>query len=122
VIGLFSVYSGDRYNALWDQIDEIGVSHVDLLRREYPDPEVASILVDPPELVGKRVRYIAVVRVGEVVRVRGCAWVERNIEMCRNLSREESRMAATGFMTKLVSVVGAGDIGAIPGMMKAKEC
>jgi len=79
------------------------------------------VLVDPPELVGKRVRYIAVVKDGKVVRIRGCAWIEGNIEMCRNTSREESRALATAFMTKLVSVVGAGDIGAIPGMIKAKE-
>ena len=55
-------------------------------------------------------------------QVRGCVYTHGNIEAYCNMSREYSQAIATALMTKLVSAVGAGDIGAIPGMTKAEEC
>jgi len=72
------------------------------------------MLADPPQLVGKRVRFLAVVKDqhGEAERARARVWTDGNIEAYRNMSKEDSKAIATGFMTKLVSAVGTGDIGA----------
>ena len=82
------------------------------------------MLADPPQLVGKRVRFLAVVKNqhGGIERARARAWTDGNIEMCRNLSKELSRAAALGLMAKLVSAVGAGDMGSMQEMMNAEEC
>jgi len=81
------------------------------------------MLADPPELVGKRVRFIAVVRDhrGEVERARVRVWTEATIETYRNMSKEHSRTMATVLMEGLVKVVEAGDIGAIPEMLEVEE-
>ena len=79
------------------------------------------MLADPPELVGKRVRFLAVVKDqrGEVERARVRVWTDGNIETYRNMGREESRTIAQGFMDGLVIAVGAGDMEAIPKTMNA---
>lgn len=80
------------------------------------------MLADPPQLVGKRVRFVAVVKdqYGETERARVRVWTDGNIEMFRNLSREDSRAISVGLMAKLVSAVATGDIGAIPKMVKSE--
>jgi len=80
------------------------------------------MLADPPELIGKRVRFITVVRDhrGEVERARARVWTEATIETYRNMSKERSRTMATVLMEGLVKVVEAGDIGAIPEMLKVE--
>jgi len=82
------------------------------------------MLADPPELIGQRVRFIAIVnnQRGEMERVRARVWTDGNIEIYRNMSKEESRAVAVGFMAKLVSAVGAGDLGAMPKMMNMEGC
>jgi len=96
------------------------VLHVDPLRKEYP--ELASMLADPPQLVGKRVRFIAVVKDqrGETERARARVWTDGNIEAYRNMSKEGSQAIATGFMIQLVRAVEEGDTEAIPGMMNVE--
>ena len=113
---------GDGLGISWHQIDEIGVSHVDPLRKEYP--ELASMLTDPPHLVGKRVRFIAVVKDqhGETERVRTRVWTDGNIGTYRNMSKENSQMVSVGFMAKLITAVEAGDTEAIPRVMRAEGC
>lgn len=107
---------------MWNQIDNIGVSHIDPLRKEYP--ELASMLADPPPLVGKRVRFLAVVKDqhGEVERARARAWTDTNIEAYRNMSKEDSKAIAPGFMTKLVTMIGTGAAGAMQETMNVEEC
>jgi len=77
------------------------------------------MLADPPQLVGKRVRFIAVVKTqrGETERARARVWTDGNIEIYRGMNKEESQAIALGFMTELVRAVGAGDIEAMPKMM-----
>lgn len=80
------------------------------------------MLADPPQLVGKRVRFIAVVKnqYGETERVRVRVWTDGNIAIARNTSKEDSRAISVGLMAKLVSAVEAGDIGAIPRMTQVE--
>jgi len=80
------------------------------------------MLADPPQLVGKRVRFLAVVKNqhGAVERARARAWTDGNIEAYRNMSKEDSQTIALGFMTKLVSAVGTGDMGVIQEMMNVE--
>ena len=80
------------------------------------------MLADPPQLVGKRVRFIAVVkdRRGEAERARARVWTDGNIETYRNMGKEQSRTIAQGFIKGFVSAVGTGDIGVIPKMMNAE--
>lgn len=80
------------------------------------------MLADPPQLIGKRIRFIAVVKDqrGETERARVRVWIDGNIERYREMGKEESRAIATEFMTKLASAVEAGDIGAIPRMMNVE--
>lgn len=95
----------------------MAVSHVDPLRKEYP--ELASMLADPPQLLGKRVRFIAIVnnQHGEMERARARVWTDDNIETFRNMDKKGSQAMALGFMTKLVGAVEAGDTEAIPNIM-----
>lgn len=81
------------------------------------------MLVDPPPLVGKRVRFLAVVKNqrGEVERVRARVWTDRNIEKYYDIHKERSRAMASAVITALVSAVGAGDIEAIPKIMGTRE-
>lgn len=70
------------------------------------------MLADPPQLVGTRVRFIAIVKTqhGEIERARIRIWTDGNIETYRGMDKKESQAIALGFMTKLVRAVGAGDI------------
>jgi len=121
-LSLQCTYFNDGRCPLWNQIDNIGVSHIDPLRKEYP--ELASMLADPPPLVGKRVRFLAVVKDqhGEVERARARAWTDTNIEAYRNMSKEDSKAIAPGFMTKLVTMIGTGAAGAMQETMNVEEC
>ena len=80
------------------------------------------MLADPPQLVGKRVRFLAVVKDedGEIERARARVWTDGNIEAYRNMSKKDSQAIAVGFMAKLVSAVGAGDIAAMSEMMNVE--
>lgn len=102
-----------------NQIDDICVSHVDPLRNEYP--ELASMLADPPELIGKRVRFLVAVKNnrGEVERARARAWIDGNIEIYRKMSEEASQTVAKGFLTGLAGAVEVGDMEVIPNMFNA---
>jgi len=109
--------TGHKSDARRFLIDHIRVSHVDPLQKEYP--ELASMLADPPELVGERVRFLAAVldENGEVERVRARVWTDGNIQVFRKMSKEDSRVVAMSFMTGLVGAVAAGDVGLIPKRM-----
>ena len=80
------------------------------------------MLTDPPQLIGKRVRFIVVVKDqhGETERVRARVWTDGNIERCRNMDEEYSQAIAVEFMAKLLRAVEGGDVGAIPRMMEAE--
>lgn len=80
------------------------------------------MLADPPQLVGKRVRFIAVVKNqrGETERARVRVWTDGNIEIYRNMDKEESQAISTGFMIKLVRAVEAGDTEAMSKMMNVE--
>ncbi|KAF9642937.1 hypothetical protein BDM02DRAFT_1798284 [Thelephora ganbajun] len=112
--------TGHKTDARRFTIDEIGVSHVDPLRKEYP--ELSSMLADPPQLIGKRVRFLVVVKDqrGEMERARARVWTDDNIETYRNMSKEHSQAIAAGYMIKLVRAVEAGDIEAMPRMMNVQ--
>jgi len=81
------------------------------------------MLADPPELIGKRVRFIVIVKNqrGEMERVRARVWTDGNIEIYRNMSKEDSRAVAAGFMAKLVIAVETGDVGVMPKMMNMER-
>ena len=97
------------------------MSHVDPLRKEYP--ELTTLLADPPELVGQRVRFLVIVvnQIGEIERARARVWTDRNIEATRNMDKEASRKAAASLVGELVRAVAAGDIESIPRLMKEEE-
>jgi hypothetical protein len=101
------------------------VSHVDPLRKEYP--ELASMLADPPDLIGKRARFFVVVKDqrGDVERARARAWTEPAIDFYRGMDKAHSRVIADCLTTGFVSAVEAGDLGALPKLMEAdspEEC
>ena len=81
------------------------------------------MFADPPQLVGQRARFLVTVKdeFGEVERARARAWTDGNIEMYRKMEKEASKTVAAGFMTGLVKAVEAGEIDAIPSMMKAER-
>ena len=81
------------------------------------------MLADPPPLVGKRVRFLAVVKnqLGQVERVRARVWTNGNIESYYDIPKERSRTMASAFVTALVSAVGVGDVEAIPRIMGTEE-
>lgn len=110
--------TGHKSDARRFKINDIYVSHVDPLRKEYP--ELASMMADPPELVGQRVRFLVVVvdENGEVERARARVWTDNNIEIYRKMSKENSQTIAKGLVTGLVGAVETGSIDAIPSLMK----
>jgi hypothetical protein len=80
------------------------------------------MLADPPQLIGLRVRFIVVVKNqhGEIERARARVWTDGNIEMYRNMSKDESQAMAAGFIIKLVNAVEEGDVEAMPRMMEVE--
>lgn len=80
------------------------------------------MLADPHQLVGKRVRFIAIVvdQYGEMERARVRAWTDVNIEVYRNMSKRDSQIIAAELMADLVKKVGEGDDSALPETMRAE--
>lgn len=81
------------------------------------------MLADPPQLVGKRVRFLAVVKnpCGEVERARARVWADGNIEQYYNAPKEKSRAMSSAVVTALVTAVGIGDIEAIPKILGIRK-
>ena len=81
------------------------------------------MLADLPQLVGKRVRFIAVVKDqrGETERARARVWTDGNIEAYCSMSKEESQAVAMGFMVQLVRAVKEGDTEEIPKMTNVER-
>ena len=74
------------------------------------------MLADPPQLIGKRVRFLAVVKnqLGEVERARARVWTDGNIENYRKIGKEDSQKLAAALTAGLVAAVEAGDVRVIP--------
>lgn len=70
------------------------------------------MLSDPPELSGKRARFLVHVmdENGGMERARARVWTDRNIEVCRKKSKEQSRMVAANIITEFVNAVSIGDM------------
>jgi hypothetical protein len=117
VSGSFSALSSDQLVALRDQIEERAVSHVGPLRDEYSG--LASMLADPPELSGKCVRFLVVIKDqrGEVERARARVWTDGNIEWYRNMNKNGPQALAIGLLVEAVEV---GDVETMPGMMEVE--
>lgn len=78
------------------------------------------MLADPPELFGKRARFLVAVvdQHGEVERVRARVWTDDNIEALRGMGKEESRAVAAGLIAGFAGYVALGDSESIPRMME----
>lgn len=81
------------------------------------------MLSDPPELSGKRVRFLVTVmdHNGKMERARARVWTDRNIEAYREMSKEDSRSVATSILPGFVSAVATGDMTLIPKLMNMEE-
>jgi len=112
--------TGHKTTARRFTVEQIYVSHVDPLRKEYP--ELATMLADPPELIGKRARFLVAVvdQHGEVERVRARVWTDDNIEVLRGLDKEGSRAVAAGLIAGFAGYVALGDSESIPRMLEGR--
>lgn len=70
-----------------NQTDSICVSHVDPLRKAYP--ELASMLADPPKLTGMRVRFLVAVMTSDGGGTSQSACADRR--QCRSVPQHEQK-------------------------------
>jgi hypothetical protein len=94
------------------------VPHVDPPHGQKGYPELASMLTDPPQLVGKCVRRIEDLH-GETRRAKTRVCIDGNI-MIELSHTDRSQATAEGLIIDLISAVENGDVGTIPKMMKVK--